>query len=187
MKILKRAEFGNPVLRRKAKQLKAKEIKSPKIQNLIRDMRHTLEVKKYGVGLAGPQVGESVAITVLGIKPTPSRPNLKPFEAVIINPKILHHYGKKQSMWEGCISMGSSASPVFAKTLRYPKIRVKYLDDRAVPHEETFEKLKAHLLQHEIDHLQGILFVDRVEDTTSYMNVSEYKKRIVKNKKVEDE
>lgn len=85
-------------------------------------------------------------------------------------------------MWEGCISMGSGGSPIFAKAIRYPKIQIKYMDEQAKIHTETMTGLKAHLLQHEIDHLQGILFVDRVADTTTYMNLSEYKKRIIKKR-----
>ena len=182
MNILKRAQFGNPVLRQKTKELTAKEIKSTKIQKLIKDMRYTLDKKKYGIGLAAPQVGESVALTIIGIKPTPSRPKLEPFNRVFINPNIIKSYGKKEAMWEGCISMGSSSSPIFAQTMRYPKVRLRYLDDQAKPRTETFDGLKAHLLQHEIDHLRGILFVDRIKDTTTFMNLSEYKKRIAKKK-----
>lgn len=143
-------------------------------------MRYTLEKKKYGIGLAAPQVGESIALIIIGIKPTPSRPKLESYEAVIINPIIIKDYGKKEAMWEGCISLGSSNSPIFVQAMRYPKIRLEYQDDQAETHIETFDGIKAHLLQHEIDHLRGILFVDRVKDSTTFMNLSEYKKRIVK-------
>ena len=86
MKVLKITRFGNPILREKARELSTNEIKSEKIQQLIANIRHTNEMNKYGVGLAAPQVGKSVALSVIGIKPTPSRPDLEKFDQVIINP-----------------------------------------------------------------------------------------------------
>ncbi len=182
MKKLERIQFGNPILRKIARQLSAKEIKSRAIQKLIVEMKYALNSNKYGVGLAAPQVGHSVALSVLSTKPTPSRPDNIMFEKVIINPKIIKYIGKTKPMWEGCISMGSIHSPIFAQVQRFPKIIVQYFDENADFHEETHDTLISHLMQHEIDHLEGILFVDKVEDTQSYMNLSEYKKRIVKER-----
>jgi peptide deformylase len=173
MKILKRAQFGNPILREVARQLSDEEIKSPETQTLIEDMYHTLDKKKYGVGLAAPQVGQSVAIAAIGIKATPTRPDLKAEKLTIINPKIISYYGKRTGMWEGCIS----GTTIYAKAMRYKKVRMRWQDEMAHKHEQDFDGFMAHVLQHEIDHLNGALFVDRVKDPKTYMTIAEYKKR----------
>lgn len=180
MKNLPRIEFGNPVLRQTAKQLTPTEIKSSEIQTLITDMRHSLISKKLGVGLAAPQVGESVALSVIAIHPTKHRPKVTVFEQVIINPKITQTFGKKIVMWEGCLSAG--ASGLFGKVLRYKKVEATYLDENGEQHTKTFEGLPAQVFQHEIDHLNGILFVDHVTDPKTYMTLKEYKKQIVSKK-----
>ncbi len=178
-KILRRTLFGNPILRTPARRLNPAEIKSPAIQELIADMRHTVDVKKYGVGLAAPQVGRPVALSIVGIKATPSRPGLKAIEIVIINPEIIKTYGRRSQKWEGCISFGGGANFPYAKTLRWSKIRLRYIDEHAKQHEEDFDGLLAHVLQHETDHLNGILFVERVKDPRTFVMVSEYKKHIL--------
>jgi peptide deformylase len=173
MKILKRAQFGNPVLREVARRLSGEDIKSPDTQMLIEDMYYTLDKKKYGVGLAAPQVGRGVAIATIGIKATPTRPDLKDKKLTIINPEIVNYYGKRSGMWEGCIS----GTTIYAKAMRYKKVRVRWQDETAKVHEQDFDGFMAHVLQHEIDHLNGVLFVDRVKDSKTYMTIAEYKKR----------
>jgi peptide deformylase len=182
MKILKRRQFGDPVLRQKARRISKDEILSDDIQDLIKDLKYTLENRKYGIGLAAPQIGKSLAISYIGLKPTPTRPNLKRQDMAIINPEIVKTYGKKEQMWEGCISFGDP----FAKAERFKKIRVRYLDEKARTHEKEFDGILAHVLQHEIDHLNGTLFVDRVVDSKTYVTTSEYKKIIKKNKHKRD-
>lgn len=178
-KILPRTQFGDPVLRTVARTLEPHEIMSAAIQTLIEDMRFTLKVKKYGIGLAAPQVGESIALSVIAIKPTPSRPELEEQQLVIINPEIVRMYGARSQMWEGCVSFGSGQNFPYAKALRWRKIRVRYLDEQGAQHEKDFDDMLAHALQHEIDHLQGILFVERVKDPTTFVMMSEYRKRIL--------
>ena len=178
MKVLEKTEFGNPVLRQKARQLAKGEILAGEAKALITDLRHTLMMKKYGIGLAAPQVGQSVALSVICIRPTKTRPNLpksKWAELVIINPKIIKTYGRKKQMWEGCISL----SDVFAKVPRYKKIQLEYLDESGVKRVKTFEGLLAHVIQHEVDLLHGILFPDIVTQPRTYMSGPEYRKRIV--------
>lgn len=172
MKILKRTQFGNPVLRSVARRLSTTEIKSAGIQALIEDMHYTLEKKQYGVGLAAPQIGQNVAIATIGIKPTPSRPDLKEEKLTVINPEIIKIYGDRRGMWEACIS----GSELYGKAMRYKKIRVRWQDETAKLHEQDFVGIMAHVLQHEIDHLNGILFVDRVKDTKTFITFSEYNK-----------
>lgn len=171
-------QFGDPVLRQEARRLGDKEILSSDIQQLISDMRTTNQAKQYGVGLAAPQVGVSVALSVIGIKPTPTRPDLEPFDAVIINPTY-EGIGRRSSMWEGCQSCGRGSNTLYGKALRYRKIQATWLDENAVQHDEVVEGFVAHVFQHETDHIHGILFVDRVRDTRSYMMADEFRKRVI--------
>lgn len=171
--------FGDPILREQARQLSVQEIKSDTVQQLIADIRQTNEAKRYGVGLAAPQVGESVALSVIGIKSTPTRPNLERFEQVVINPNY-KGIGRRTAMWEGCLSSGTGDNTLYGKALRYIKIQASWYDENATYHDEELSGFIAHVFQHETDHLNGILFVDRVRDTASYMLASEYRKRILK-------
>lgn len=180
-KILKRTEFGNPILQNKSSQLSKGEIKSEKIQQLIADMRYTVSVKKYGVGIAAPQVGVPIALSLISIKQTPARPNALEFDGVIINPSF-EGLGKQEEMWEGCMSLSSVQSPIFAKAVRFKRIRAKWLDEDAKEHSEDLDGLVAHVFQHETDHLNGVLFPERVKDHRSWMNASEYKKMMLANK-----
>jgi peptide deformylase len=171
-KLLRKTEFGNATLRAQARSLSKEEITSPELQMFIKDMQFTLEKRKYGVGLAAPQVGVSVALSVIDTKPTPTRPDIVRQKLVIINPVVVKVYGRRTGMWEGCIS----GAEVYAKAMRYKKIRLAWLDERAHRHEQDFDGFMAHVIQHEVDHLNGVLFVDRVRDTKTYMTFKEYKK-----------
>jgi peptide deformylase len=182
MKLLRRKQFGDPILRKQARRLTVQEIASSEIQGLIAEMKNMLEKRSYGVGLAAPQVGRSVAVSVIGIKPTPSRPKNPKIELVIINPEVVKTHGRRVPMWEGCISFGIGPSSPYAKALRYKKVRVQYLDQDGIKHEEDFEGILGHVVQHEIDHLNGVLFVDHVRDSKTYMTISEYQKQYVKKR-----
>jgi len=167
------------VLRGRARRLDPAEILSDEVQTLIENMRYTLVEREYGVGIAAPQVGESIALSVIGIKPTPNRPNLEPFDTVLINPVIVETFGESVDLWEGCVSCGKEADVLFAQVPRFEKVRVTWLDERAQSHDETLDGFVAHVAQHETDHLNGMLFVDRVVNPMSYMMADEYRKRIV--------
>ena len=171
-KILRKTEFGNAILRTVAQLLSDKEILSAQIQDLIESMYYTLEHRKYGVGIAAPQVGRSVAISTIDTKPTPTRPDLVRQKLTIINPKIIKFYGQKSEEWEGCIS----GAELYAKVPRYKKVRLKWQDEQAQVHEQDFDGFLAHVIQHEVDHLNGILFIDKVKDTKSYKTYKEYRK-----------
>ena len=179
--ILEIMRAGNPILREAMPRVAPNEIGSDEIQGLIANIRHTCRERQYGVGLAAPQVGACYALSVIGIKPTPNRPNLEPFEQVIINP----HYegiGRRMGMWEGCQSIGSGDDVLYGKTLRYKEINAEWFDEAGEHHKRILGGFVAHVFQHETDHLNGILFVDRVRDTTTFMMADEYRKRIVKGK-----
>lgn len=183
MSVIKRTQFGDPILRHIARQLTVREILAPNIQQLITNMRSTLIEKKLGIGLAAPQIGESLALAVIAVRPTPHRPEAEEFDRVLINPQITDHVGHKKQLWEGCISSGSNgAADLFAKVPRYSKIKVKYLDESGRQQHKEFAGLRAQVVQHEVDHLNGILFVDRVRDTTTYMTYKEYRARVTRGK-----
>ncbi len=171
-------QVGDRVLRQKAKKLTSSQIKSTEIQELIKAMKSLAKSGKYGVGLAAPQVGESLALSVITIRPTPSHPGRETFEAVIINPVVTKYIGKPVPKWEGCMSFGSNESPLFAQSERYEEITVTYLDEQGNKHKETLDGFKAHVFQHEIDHLNGILFVDRITDSKTWMGAEQYKKML---------
>lgn len=179
MAVLNRRQFGDPLLRETARRMTKSEILSEPIKHLIADMRQTLRTNELGVGLAAPQVGESVALSVIWIEPTAQRPHVENFSATIINPKIVSSHGRRVQRWEGCISGGShGTADLFAKVPRYNDVDVEYLDEKGNQHTETYTGLLAQIMQHEIDHLNGILFVDRVKDTKTYMTHAEYRKML---------
>jgi peptide deformylase len=181
MKILPRTQFGNPILRKKTKRISRAEILSSATQSLIKDMRHTLIKRQLGIGLAAPQVGKGIALAVIAIRPTPHRPKVKEFDLVLINPVITDFIGEKSSLWEGCISAGSEGkADLFAKVPRYSEVKVEYYDEKGNLCHKSFKGLKAQVIQHETDHLNGLLFVDHVKDTTSFMTYKEYMQRIRK-------
>ena len=175
---MKITQFGNPVLRKKCAQLSAGEIRSSETNKLIKEMKSLLINKKLGVGLAAPQVGISKSVAVIEVNKTPLRRDVEEFSLVIFNPTITKTYGYRSQMWEGCISSGAGKAGLFAKVPRYKKIELEYFDEKARKHKKIFEGLPAHVIQHEVDHLNGILFVDKVKDSKTYMTYSEYKKMI---------
>ncbi|HEY1835958.1 MAG TPA: peptide deformylase [Candidatus Saccharimonadales bacterium] len=180
VEVLKRTLFGDPILRRQARRLSAAEIAAPEIQNLIADMYHTLETKKYSVGLAAPQVGRPIALSVIWARPLKYRPDAKEEKFVIINPEIVETYGRRTQKWEGCMSFGTSSRDFpYAKALRYSRVRVRFLDETGKQHEKDFDGLLAHVLQHETDHLNGILFVEHVRNPKTFVMKSEYVKHIL--------
>jgi peptide deformylase len=175
MRILRRTQFGNPVLRQNAKRLSADEILSDEVQDLIKNMRWTLLNRNYGIGIAAPQVGQSMALSIIELRSTRTRPNLPKTEWVsmtIINPEIIKTHGKAVEEWEGCLSLDNA----YAKVPRYKKVSVRYQDEKANMHEKDLDGLLAHVFQHETDHLNGVLFVDKVKDTATYMTEPEYLK-----------
>lgn len=178
-KELQFTQIGNPILRQKARALTLKQITSKSTQNLIENMYYTMQKRGYGVALAAPQVSKSVELFVITIRPNKNHPTRAIINKVCINPKIIKKYGKKEPMWEGCMSLGGGDTTLFGQVNRYTKIKVKYINQNGQEILETLDGLEAHVFQHEYDHLQGILFVDKVKDTKTYMAMAEYQKRIL--------
>jgi peptide deformylase len=177
MKELPITEFGNSLLRQSATRMSADDIKSEKTKSLIKRMKFTLTNKKRGVGLAAPQVGRDLALAVILIQPTKHRPEVSPLELTLINPEIPSSSSRKIQMWEGCLSCGPS--PLFAKVPRYKTVEVRYHDETGKLQKQKYEGLAAQVIQHEVDHLNGILFVDRVKDPKTFMTLKEYKKHVI--------
>lgn len=178
MSILKLTRLGNPILREVMPDINPSDIASKNIQQLIFDIRETNRVKQYGVGLSAPQVGQRFRLSLIGIKPTLNHPKVEPFDSVVINPNY-SGIGRRTGMWEGCHSIGSGDDILYGKALRYEQIQANWYDENGVGHNEILRGFVAHVFQHETDHLNGILFIDRVSDKKSYMMADEYRQRII--------
>ncbi len=173
MKSLPRTQFGNPILRKKAKRIALKELRNPSLKKLIQDMFATIQ--DIGVGLAAPQVGKSIRLAVIDVHPLQHRPKVTPYKRIIINPKIVSHSKSKESDYEGCLSCDG----LRGKVPRSKEVTVEYYDERGERQREIARGLLARIFQHEIDHLNGILYVDRIEDMRTIMTGEEYNKRIL--------
>jgi peptide deformylase len=156
-------EIGDPVLRRQARELTRDEISSPEIQTLIDDLIETKRAT-HGAGIAAPQVGESVRVAVVEVEEGNPRYPYKPPEplTVLINPTIEPLDDQLIEINEGCLSV-----PNLRGTLqRHLEVRVRYIDRDGTGHEVVKRGLTAGTFQHEVDHLDGILFVDRADPRT---------------------
>lgn len=172
MAIRKIAQLGNPVLRTKAKPIEPDEIGSPEIQTLIDDMIDTKE-EYIGVGLAAPQVHESVQLVVIGFNGNSRYPEKSDIPlTVLINPKITDFSTDMEQDWESCLSVDNLSGLV----KRAGKIRVSGLDRNGKEIEIEAEGFKARVFQHEIDHLHGMVFIDRMSDLTSLSFGKEFSK-----------
>jgi peptide deformylase len=165
--LLKIQQAGNPVLRQRARALERQEILSPDVQRLIEDMRETMR-DAPGVGLAAPQVGLGLQLAVIEdraelmkeLAPEQLRERQRqpvPF-FVIINPRITFHSGGNVDFFEGCLSIAGYAAIV----PRARRVRVDYLDQHGDSRTLDVSGWQARILQHEIDHLEGVLYIDRM-------------------------
>jgi peptide deformylase len=156
-------EIGEPVLRERARELSADEIASPGIQSLIDDLIETKRAT-HGAGIAANQVGQAVRLAIVEVEEgNPRYPYKPPVPlAVIINPTVVPLGEEMVEINEGCLSV-----PDLRGSLqRHLAIRVRYLDRHGQEHDEVKRGLTAGTFQHEVDHLDGILFVDRADPRT---------------------
>ena len=160
--------YGQSVLRKKATDIDPENY--PGLDELIENMFETM-YNADGVGIAAPQVGRDDRIFVVDLSPLASeeQPEFKEFKKVFINAHIIDRSGNLESIEEGCLSIPG----VHEKVTREDEIRIKYLDRDLKPHEEVYTGYAARVIQHEHDHLDGILFVDKV---------SPLRKRMIKSK-----
>ncbi|HEX2933923.1 MAG TPA: peptide deformylase [Bacteroidales bacterium] len=147
--------YGSPVLRKVAEDI---DKDYPGLQQFIKDMFDTM-YKSDGVGLAAPQVGKSIRLFVIDGSPfDEDDPSMKDFKKVFINAHITEKGEEQVAFSEGCLSLPNLREEV----MRPSKVRVQYYDENWEFHDEYFEGLKARIVQHEYDHLDGILFVDKI-------------------------
>ena len=175
MKLLKLTNFGNPVLQKKGRNILVKTIHSAAFRNLVKRMFYTMR-KVEGVGLAAPQIGESIMLAVIEVKPSKVRPNLKSLPpTVVINPRIIKHSKKVIDDWEGCLSLGG----VRGLVPRHESIAVEYLNEKGEQQSKVFSGFHARVFQHEIDHLNGNVYVERMNNFRTLMTVDEFRKRVI--------
>ena len=155
--ILSIIAYGDPVLRKTGVDI---DKNYPGLSKLIADMFETMNHAK-GVGLAAPQVAKSIRLFIVDGSPFTEEgehPELKDFKKIFINAKILEEKGEEWSYSEGCLSIPKIREEVTRK----PSIKIKYLDENFVEHQESFTGIPARIIQHEYDHIEGKLFVDRI-------------------------
>jgi peptide deformylase len=166
MSILKVSKMGHPVLRQKARPIEPKELKTVPLQKLIDDMMETMD-EYSGIGLAAPQVHESLRIFVAHLDPE-GRGSGDPM--AIINPDIEIIGSAMIEGWEGCLSIPD----IRGRVPRAAQIRVTALDRHGKRIEINAKDFPARVIQHETDHLNGILFFDRMRSFDSLTFMEEY-------------
>ena len=154
-------ELGDPVLRERAREVTPEELRGDAVQQLIDDMIETMRAAN-GAGLAANQVGETLRVAVVEVRPDNPRYPYKPPVplTVIVNPVIEPLDDDVEQINEGCLSVPNLRGEV----PRHLNIRVRYMDREGQEHDEVRRGLTAGTFQHELDHLDGTLFVDRVTD-----------------------
>lgn len=161
------AQLGHPVLREKGKPIA--DPMDTAVQALIDDMLVTV-AEAHGVGLAAPQVYQSLALFIVAVRPSPRYPNAPEMEPVaMLNPELLWASEAMELGWEGCLSIPGIRGTV----PRHRKIRVRYLTRLGELKEETLEGVVARVFQHEFDHINGIVFLDRT-DSRNLVTEREY-------------
>lgn len=152
-------QIGDPVLRQKAEPLAKKDIPSRKVQGLLRRMRTALQKEEHGVAIAAPQVGEPLRIFVVAGKvfEKEEEEGETPADKVFINPELARLSRKKLEMAEGCLSVRGK----YGTVLRHERATVRALDEKGKPFTYHGSGLLSHIFQHELDHLEGILYTDK--------------------------
>jgi peptide deformylase len=158
--------YGDSVLRKVAVDIKKGDLDLEELKN---NMYETM-YEANGVGLAAPQIGKSIRVFIVDGEPIDDE-SLKGFKKMFINPQILEQSGDEWGYEEGCLSIPGIRKEV----MRPAKLKIKYVDENFKEHIEEYDGIKARIIQHEYDHLEGILFVDLI---------SPLQKQLIKNKLV---
>lgn len=190
MAIRKIAQLGEPVLRQRARELTRDELRSPAVQTLIDDMIETMH-DADGAGLAAPQVYESVAIAVIEVQGNPRYPNSASIPlTVLVNPRLTPLVASSSDaladedafeMYEGCLSV----TGLRGRVRRPRKVRVQAWDREGNPLDFEWEGFRAVVVQHECDHLNGTVFVDRA-DPKSLTFLREYDRYVPLERRMVD-
>ena len=165
MSILKVARLGHPVLRKSARQVTLSELSDSAIQQLIDDMFETMH-EYQGIGLAAPQVHVDLRLFVAGV----DDPEVGVPPVVIVNPEISPIGDAAEDDWEGCLSIPD----IRGRVSRQVEILVRSLDRHGRAHTMTASGFQARVIQHETDHLDGVLFLDRMTSLDSLTYLAEY-------------
>ncbi|WP_151086156.1 peptide deformylase [Hymenobacter baengnokdamensis] len=181
--ILPIVAIGDPVLKTLAKAIPA-ELPAAELSQLVQDMFETM-YSAHGVGLAAPQIGRSVRLFVMDSGPmlevdeddedepvevaTADEIHEAPIKRAFINPRMVSETGEEWGFEEGCLSIPGVRELVY----RNPNIVLRYEDENRQPHEEAFSGMAARIIQHEYDHLEGVLFTDKL---------SAFKKQLLKGR-----
>lgn len=161
--ILPIVAYGDPILKREAEEI---ESDYEGLDELIKNMFETM-YEASGVGLAAPQIGKSIRLFIVDgspfaedaeEEPDPRADGLKGFKKIFINPIIEEESGEKWAFNEGCLSIPDIREEVYRKE----KILITYYDENWILQEETYEGYAARIIQHEYDHVEGVLFTDRI-------------------------
>lgn len=188
--IRKIAQMGEPVLRRVARPLSVEELESPAVQTLIDDMIDTMH-DADGAGLAAPQVYESVQLCVIEIQKNPRYPDALDIPlTVLVNPVVTPAVDSPEdalapedtiAMFEGCLSV----TGMRGRVVRPRRVRVQALDRHGKPLDFMWEGVRASVVQHETDHLRGVLYVDRA-DSKSLSFLREYERYVPREERIVD-
>lgn len=157
--------YGDPVLRKRAKEIK---LGSDEVKQLAEDMFETMHAAS-GIGLAAPQIGKDIRMFIVDASALEDEPDLADFKKVFINAEIIEEDEDHEDMEEGCLSIPN----IREKVGRPSSIRIKYFDENWKAHDEEYEGMKARIIQHEYDHIEGVLFIDYL---------TPLKKRLLKSK-----
>ena len=156
--------YGHPVLKTQAEEIVQGEID---VVQLAEDMFETMHYAQ-GIGLAAPQIGKSIRMFVADASPLEDE-TIGDWQQVFINPEILEETGDDWAFEEGCLSIPTIREDV----MRQEKLKIRYFDEQWEEHTEEFDGMQARIIQHEFDHIEGILFTD---------HLSSFKKRLLKSK-----
>lgn len=179
-KILEISELGHPILRERASEVE--NVQDAKVQNFIDDLIETC-IDSNGVGIAAPQVYKSDRIFIISSRPNaryPNAPELGP--VAIVNPEITYFSEEKVKDWEGCLSIPGIRGLV----PRHKTIKVKYQTRDGEEIENEFSDFIARIFQHELDHLDGIVFLDRIDNNKELVTEKEYQRLITKEMEERD-
>ncbi len=173
MALLKIARLGHPVLRQLATPVEESEIKSAAFSRFVDDMIDTMR-ESDGVGLAAPQVYASKRLAIVEVKgPHPRYPDQPEVPlTVLVNPQIVSHSTEMEEDWEGCLSIPD----LRGRVPRWQSLSVRALDRRGGPIELNASGFFARVIQHEIDHLDGVMFLDRMKDFSTLTHLREFQK-----------
>jgi peptide deformylase len=168
-------QLGDPILRQKATLVE--NVSDERIQKLIDDLMATV-AQANGVGIAAPQVAQSYRLFIVASRPNPRYPNAPEMEpTAMINPKIIASSTEIVKGWEGCLSIPGIRGLV----PRFQAIEVEYTDRNGKLQKQEFTDFVARIFQHEYDHLDGIVFLDKLESTLDIVTEQEYQKRVINN------